>query len=331
MNIKNYLKHILFKCPESFIHTFYALYNYFYYFNNREIKKEFGSLNPNINFYVIRPRPNSVQGLMSIFMETIKQINYSIEKGYVPIVDFQNYKTQYNDLKQKEKNVWEYYFKQISNYTLEEVYKSKNVYLSGLNSIELCPRELNQRFDKQSMVKVRNIIKKYIVCNNAVNDFVNTQLNEMNLDIEKTIGLYLRGTDYTKLKPAGHQKQPSMEEAFKQTDIMLEKTNFNNVFLVTEDMEIYKHAKEYYGNKLKSITNDKFISNYSGKDFLINDKNSIEQLSVSPYERGLIYLGKILILSKCSAIVAGNTSGSWGAFALSNGFKYEYVFDLGKY
>jgi len=331
MNIKNYLKHIVFKLPDTFIHIVYALYNYIYYFKYRETKKHFGTLNPNINFYVIRPRPNSVQGLMSIFMETIKQINYSIEKGYIPIIDFQNYTTQYNDLNQKEKNVWEYYFKQISNYKLDEVYKSKNVYLSGLNSIELCPKEFNQNFDKQSMEKVRSIVKRYIVCNDNVNYFVNTQLNEMNIDIDKTIGLYLRGTDYTKLKPAGHQKQPTIKEALNQTDIMLDKTKYSNIFLVTEDIEIYKQVKNHYGSKLKSITKDKFISNYSGKDFLINDKDSINQLSISPYERGLIYLSKILILSKCSAIVAGNTSGSWGAFALSNGFKYEYVFNLGKY
>lgn len=331
MNIKNYLKHIVFKLPDSFIHIVYALYNYIYYFKHRETKKNFGTLNPNINFYVIRPRPNSVQGLMSIFMETIKQINYSIEKGYIPIIDFQNYTTQYNDLNQKEKNVWKYYFKQVSNYELDEVYKSQNVYLSGLNSIELCPKEFNQNFDKQSMEKVRSIVKKYIVCNDNVNNFVNAQLREMNIDIDKTIGLYLRGTDYTKLKPAGHQKQPTINEALNQTDIMLDKTKYSNIFLVTEDIEIYKQVKNHYGSKLKSITKDKFISNYSGKDFLINDKDSINQLSTSPYERGLMYLSKILILSKCSAIVAGNTSGSWGAFALSNGFKYEYIFNLGRY
>ena len=41
----------------------------------------------------------------------------------------QNFFTIYNENNKVDKtyNAWEYYFEQLSNFTLEEVYKSKNI------------------------------------------------------------------------------------------------------------------------------------------------------------------------------------------------------------
>ena len=52
--------------------------------------------------------------------------------GAIPIVDMYNFPTIYNE---KEKilntyNSWEYFFEQLSNYSLEEVYQSKNVIIT---------------------------------------------------------------------------------------------------------------------------------------------------------------------------------------------------------
>ena len=52
--------------------------------------------------------------------------------NFFPIVDMQNYPSVYNEKKKifDTYNSWEYYFDQISNYSLEEVYKSKNIILT---------------------------------------------------------------------------------------------------------------------------------------------------------------------------------------------------------
>ncbi len=329
MNIKNILKHILFRFPESWIHKFYMLYNYLTFPNDREKLIKYGMLNPDTTFYVIRPRPGKIEGLMALFMDVIKQIDYAEKKGYVPIVDFKNYDTQYKDSNQKCKNVWEYYFKQISPYSLEEVYQSQKVYISGLNAIENCASELKQKFDDTSLKRVRNIVQKYIQYSNEVQEFVNIQLR--NIDVENTIGLYLRGTDYLKLKPAGHPVQPSTEQAIKIVDKLMKQEKKQNVFLVTEDKEIYEQVKKHYGKYLKIVSYDKFISNYNGRNFLSTDTESISQLADAPYERGLNYLCKLIILSKCSSLVSGKTCGSWATCAFSDGFKEQYIFDLGIY
>ena len=46
---------------------------------------------------------------------------------------------------------------------------------------------------------------------------------------------------------------------------------------------------------------------------------------------GRAYLINILLLAKCNCLVAGSVGGTYGALLLSNGYEYEYVFDLGVY
>lgn len=328
MNIKNYLKHQLFEMSPNTVRKFYNIYNVVKYPNYRETEKCFGPDNPDKIFYVIRPRPGKVEGLMALYQDTLKQINYAEKRHFVPIVDFQNYETQYDDQSIEEKNAWLYYFKQVSPYNLKTVYNSSKVILSGLNAIDKCDVWLSQDFSQDGLNKARVFSKKYIRFSNEVNKFVNSELR--NIDLNHTIGLYLRGTDYTKLKPAGHPIQPSPRQAFEIVDEMIKKYAVRHIFLTTEDYDIYHATREKYGDILSVASFDSFIKNYND-GFLSDNANSLNQLSLSPYKRGLNYLCKLIILSKCKYFVGGKTSGSWAACTFSEGFAEQYIFELGKY
>ncbi len=103
---------------------------------------------------------------MALLFYVIQHIGYAEKNNYVPVVDFKNYKVQYTI--QKEEDTWEVFFKQISKYTLNEVYKSKNVILSGLNaSYETYPYLREKSFDKEDLQEVHNLIKKYIKFSDA--------------------------------------------------------------------------------------------------------------------------------------------------------------------
>ena len=58
-----------------------------------------------------------------------------MQKKYIPIIDMKNFPTKYNESKNiyNIKNIWELYFNQISNYSLSDVYKSKNVIICSNN------------------------------------------------------------------------------------------------------------------------------------------------------------------------------------------------------
>ena len=49
----------------------------------------------------------------------------------IPIIDMDNFPTKYNEKKFKStSNAWEYYFKPINNFKLEDVYNSKFVIIA---------------------------------------------------------------------------------------------------------------------------------------------------------------------------------------------------------
>lgn len=294
-----------------------------------EKRMSFGNLNEDKTIYIIRPRVDCVEGLMSLFLNVIKQIWYAEKKGYIPVVDFKNYKTQYKDPNQQIDNVWEYYFEQPSNISLDEAYKSHKVILSGLTALMKTDKFLDQKFDEESLFLSRKFIDKYINFSTNTKDFFYQIKIDVNFD--KTLGLYLRGTDYVKLRPAGHPVQPSAEDAIKMADTMMKRFDLEYVFLVTEDYEIYKKIKQHFQKKLIIVSFDSFITSYKGDSFLSLEKSVLSQLSSSPYQRGLNYLTKLYILSKCKCFVGGNTCGSWAANVFSKGYDESYIFDLGLY
>lgn len=328
---KNAIRKILFsKLDREKIKKFYKLYYALRYPKQMETRCTFGQLNPEITFYVIRPRNDGVEGLMSLFMNVMKNMCYAFEKGYVPVVDFQNYKTQYVD-DEYGGNAWEYYFTQPSEYTLEEVYKSKNVILSGLE-IHLYDIPLFQRnYSSEKLKELHKIIFENVQFQKDVQKYVQEELDKLKLNYSECLGLYLRGTDYVSLKPAGHPIQPTCEQAIEVIDEFLQKYQIKKIFLVTEDYNIYRKIKEYYGEKCIVPSFDSYIKNYAGKDYL-SKTNSLSELDKSPYKRGMYYLIKLIILSECAYFVGGNTMGAWSSCVFSNKeFKEKYIFDLGLY
>lgn len=327
--MKQLLKKGLYMLPQSWIKRFYQAYNLIRYPNMREQKKSFGTKNPDKIFYVIRPRTDCVEGLMSLLLNVVKQISYAEMKGYIPVVDFENYRTQYSDDTCEEKNVWLRYFDQVSDYSLAEVYQSRNVVLSGLNALAQAPEYLDQKMDSESLQKAQAFVAKHIRFSDAVEAKVAEET--VCFSPEQTLGLYLRGTDYIKLKPAGHPVQPLPEQAIEITDQKMKEHQLKKVFLVTEDAEIYQKIKARYQENLLIVSYDQFMSGYDGKTFLSKNGAQLSQLANDAYTRGLNYLCKLILLSRCKCFVGGNTCGSWAANCFGDRNVDRYVFDLGSY
>lgn len=314
------------------IDNFYKFYYKLRYPEEMQRKCSFGEKNSDKEFYVIRPRTDGTEGLMSLFINVAKNLYYARDNGYIAVVDFENYHTQYQDIVDDNRNVWEFFFTQPSNYKLNEIYKSKNVILSGLE-IQWYDSPLNDknRYNNNVLADVHDFLFGQIDFSDKVKNCANQEIIKLKLNFSDTLGLYLRGTDYTALKPSGHPIQPTVEQAIKIVDDFLEKYNLERIFLVTEDGQIYNKIKGKYREKCVITTYDSFVENYNGKNFLGHDK-CINELDDSPYRRGLNYLTKLLILSKCSYFVGGDTMGSWATMIFAGDkYKDKYIFDLGTY
>jgi len=134
--------------------------------------KSFGNLNRNKVFYVIRRYPTA--DFFSNITFILNHLKICDRMNFIPIIDMRYYPTLYNELNKikKKKNAWEYFFKKINNYSLKEVYKSKNVFLSALRfeknmSLDMTNNSLLKYFKKikvrESIIKKRELIPLIII------------------------------------------------------------------------------------------------------------------------------------------------------------------------
>lgn len=307
----------------------YRIKYLYYSFARRDIlqkKVSFGDNNKDKTIYVVKPDyQDGVEGLLSLLYKQILYIDFAKRKGYVPFVDWKNYKTQYYD---GEYNAWEFFFKQPSKLTEAEVYKSKKVYLSGWTFKTINPYNLFESNVFHSEI-IRDMSGKMLRENLEFSEDVLRLVDQeaASLQIEKCIGVYIRGTDYVKLKPSGEYVQPSVNQMKYKIREFENKYNAP-IFLVTEDGNIFDQLKSEFGETIKIVSFDTFIRNYEGKDVL-SKSNVLEK---DRKLRGQKYLAKMILLSRCRYLITSITQGSKFSYILNSG-KYvdEYAFDLGLY
>ena len=292
----------------------------------RERKKNLGNENEEIVFYVIRRAPEEI-GLFSYFMTNLGLIAYALGKGYVPVIDMENYENmflEHSDI--GKKNAWEFFFEQPCGYSIEDISRSKNViYSQAVNLNWFQYPGIDVVRDKVIRKKWHELYKKYVVIKKEISNECE-EISRKLFGNAKILGVLCRGTDYVNLKPKDHPKQPSIEMIIGKIDEMMMVRKCDKIFLATEDEEIYQALKKKFNSKL--IVTDSLRLRDTGK-FKISE--ILKEKNIDKYENGKKYLINILLLSKCQCLVAGCAGGTYGALIMTEGYEDEYVFDLGVY
>lgn len=292
-----------------------------------EEKKSFGNKNSQKEIYIVR-RPEPTVGLFSYIITTLGHIYRATEMNYDIVIDMKNYINMYQQ--SKRDNAWEYFFEQPSGISLEEAYESKNVILSSEEIPSVRPSDAIEFFENaEERKKWHELYCTYIKCNAEIKQYIRKREEELfaNDSQKKVLGVLCRGTDYTKLKPQNHPIQPTAEQVIEKIFEIKEKYRVDNIFLVTEDEAVLEIFKERFSREeLKYIETKRFKS--SKEEYLVktmkNRKADIKQ-------QGIDYLTQIALLAKCDYFIAGRTSGSVGVAIITEGFEYEYYWDLGRY
>ena len=93
-------------------------------------------------FYIIGVPSSYGMGLMAIVFEHMSNIIWAVKNNYIPIVDMMHYNNPYfKDNREFRDNVWEYYFEQPCNITLNDIYEDSEVIISS-----------NDWFEKSKMI-----------------------------------------------------------------------------------------------------------------------------------------------------------------------------------
>lgn len=289
----------------------------------RERHYSYGEEHPDKTFYVIC-YDYDTQGLFAIVKSVLSHIMYAIDKGWIPIVDLKNHKSQY---KLGDENTWELFFEQPGGYSLSDIKKSQHIIKSYYG---MYPHGTYDFYvdilDSPSKYRpISKVYKQYIRPNAKTQSIMNSMLTSLGID-NKTLGVLCRGTDYLLRKPHNHPRQPEPEDIIRDTKKLMEENGYDKIFLATEDVKILNLFISEFDDKLKYINQPRLK--------LANDKNFISDIDISSekkYEIALNYYTALYILSKCPAIIAGRTAGTLGAVFMSEGYRYSHFYNLGYY
>ena len=242
--------------------------------------KSFGELNKGKIFYIIRRDPTA--GFFSNITFVLNHLKICELMNFIPIIDMKNYPTIYNE-KNKIKNSynsWDYYFQRLNKYSLNEVYKSKNVFLSNLKFEKNMILNMENKEIAKYINKIK--IKKNIIA--KTNRFIKRNFKKN----ENILGVHFRGSTYKNAR--GHAFPLTTKLMIKNINFLLKKYNYKKIFVVTEE-------KRY----LSALQNE-----FKDKIFFYNSyrMDNIDSFEINPRKRHRYLLGEeilieSLLLSNC--------------------------------
>jgi hypothetical protein len=283
--------------------------------------KSYGDLNPDLTFYVIRRRPPG-NGLFSNVQHVVTGIIFAISKKYVPVVDMENYwMDEMNELEKINDtyNSWCYLFQQVSPYSLEEVYKSKNVILSKGSRILgdahwIYDKNFSYVKDVKNLNLISNVIAQYIKFNSSfMNNLQQTQERIM-WDPKSTIGVFIRGTAYRN-GHVGIANIPQIEFVSSSINKICNEENLSTVFLATEDYKIFKEISERLPANIV-VKNLRFNNNLNHIGSILNHRVNSDNSIRMGYRKNLDYLTEIMLVCKSSHVICTVSNAS--AFIIAN-------------
>ena len=276
-----------------------------------------------MTFYVIRMRPPG-WGFFAGVTSVLQGIMYAEKHNLTPVVDMENYWVA--ELSSTKKindtyNAWCYFFKQISDFSLDEVYKSKNVILSEGSRILgndhwFSDRKLLYLGEINHIKTISEIIDKYIALNKITLDHFNKAKEELNWIPSKTLGVFIRGTSYM-TNSGVNDTPPALESIIVNIKNTLSENKMNNLYISTEDYEIYstlcKELKDF-----NIVPNIRYKKIASVEDWQKSGKTTHDGAILLGYERTLNYLIDILLMTECESCIATLSNAS--VFFLSKRF-----------
>lgn len=287
-------------------------------------RASFGEKHPSKTFLLIR-RNNSTAGFFSHFITNIGWIRFAFDNGYIPVIDMIHSNNIYatRASRKKKLNVWELFFEQPSPFSVADVLEAQNVLIAERDP----PREIRPNdsmdFLTNHISDWRDVINISAKPTRQLKTYVETLSQKIFFPDKNVLGVLLRGTDYTTIKPPQHPIMPTWDKVALDIKHILEAKKFDRIFLATEDLDIASHLRNEFGNKL--ITAQDQIK-YSGHGFLSQSHGVSGNLN-----RAESYIANMILLSKCKFVLAARTSGAVGAALMAQDTSNWKFYDLGVY
>lgn len=310
-----------------------------------ERQVSFGEKNPDKTFYVLRPYyylqrnelTQNVSNLLTHYYRTLQNLAYAIENHWIPVVDWENYGPfphQEDYAVHGTRNCWEYYWNQPSEYTLEEVYQSKNVILSTQNTRdnEFVPSGFfSQELQQQAEDYATRCPKydRYFTLHPVVAQYIQEKEDQLFPKGARILGVAVRGTSYGmestykgKAKADGHPRQPTEDKLIRAIRDIMAEWNMEYVFITCEYAPLIERIHNVLGDKVIYLPRKRYVTPPKRGDV----EKKLDPLYVpgQKYQTNLDYLTEMVLLSRCNSLLAAMSSGTRAAIIWNAG-KYEHM------
>ena len=290
------------------------------------LKREFyyGPKNPDKTFYLIKQpvKENGITALVSNVMGIIGMLKAK-RPDFIPVVDLgvANDPNQFTGMSGED--VWSMFFKQVSPYTLQEVYDSQHVILDQNSNLNMNPYFTEFLFSNQ---RAELTYGPELAFTEDVESYIDKTLEDIFPKEKKHIlSCIVRGSDY--LSPRTAKFVPhgiTAEETLEKCIAYVKEKNFDYVFLATED-------KAFLDLFLDSELKDKLLYVKQDRVDYTKEENQnkilleiYEREKKDPYKRTLDYLCVLEAVTRCDALLANVTCGVV-TYALGRNQHYEFV------
>ncbi len=251
----------------------------------------FGADNDDKTFYVIARSPGS--GFFSNMTYVLNHLKIADSMGFVPIVDMKNFPVIYNeaggDLLPKDVvdagNAWEYYFRQVSGYSLDDVYRSRHCVITDGAWPE------GMTMSVASDPSLADIWDKYIRVRPEISDYVAGFVDE-HFAGKKVLGVHFRGQEL-RTTPS-HPMPPTPEQVVRRMRAILGGGGFGAVFLSTEEKEYLDIIASEFGGM---VCHTNYFRTHGRNAYLMRPRDNHRFLL------GKEVLQDMLILSRCDHLV----------------------------
>lgn len=266
-------------------------------------------------YYVIY-RSAGGAGFFSNYCWVLGHVVFAGKYGYIPVVDMENYSTLYSEEQPVNgiSNAWNYYFENVSDISLQEVYKKGNYVLGKDKALQkyaekYCEREY--RFPTPKTVSYyAPYIGRYLKVRKELQEEFNTEWSRNVFSADQVLGIHIRGTDMK--NNLGHpMPADALTYLLRVKEFLKGHPAVNKIFLATDENDV----KEIFERAFRGTTYTLFMNEaFRVWDTDADKKTGIHELKVEnarPHHKYL--LGKEVLqdawfLHKCDYLVCGHSN-----------------------
>lgn len=231
---------------------------------------------------------------------TLIKLYFADSRGFVPFVYWgDNYLYYEPEGIDGEKNAFLHYFSPVSS--VKTIEKASHVIFpeeSHIKEVKGKYGAVSYEVSEEYIDAMACMLKKYINYNEKTLKYLQSQYEHL-LGNKKTIGVHYRGTDFKK-QYNNHPVPVRVEQEIDKVKQLIEKSDYEQIFLATDENAVVKRFIEEFGEKVK-LYEDTFRDDGSGESVAFSESERKNH----HYKLGLEVLRDQYTLTNCDGIICG--------------------------